>query len=376
MEKLKFVFSILPSSDGKSNVYGVTSISTSEDKIYAIPEERQGISHHKELMKTAAFNKVKNSIKKRYQTRKVWITMTEELRPIYLDEEDNLQFEDQYLEEIEQEQTATAQNRETGVFEKMFEKLLQNTQDSKQQNLKHIAEKFIIEKFTTKNMNANQWIDTFEKECLRFDVIDEGKKIEILRLFLDKSCIDWYNSMMIKLTMDSEWKIWKTKFCESFANKGWNQITYALSFKYKEGMLVDYAIRKEKMLLDMRNSIDSGTLIDLIAAGLPEHVLNRIDRETLKDTVDLFNELRKFEHMVNKKNYSNYRKYGNLKGNYKNEDKTPCKICEMLKKGIRYHPESACWFKTREDDKTKEKNIKHINNSVIEAELHETEQKN
>lgn len=376
MEKLRFEFTILPGSDGKSNICCLTSIATRENKVYVIPEEFQHVTHHKELVKTATFIKVKNSLKKRYQTRRVWITITEELKKIYLDEDDNLQFENQYLEEMEQVQSAATQSRDTGVLEKIFEKLVQDTHESKQQNLKHIAEKFVIEKFTSKNSNANQWIDTFEKECLRFDVTEDMKKIEILRLFMDKSCIDWYGSMIIKLTMDSEWKIWKNKFCESFANKGWNQITYALNFKYKDGLLVDYAIKKEKLLLDMRNTMDTGTLIDLIAAGLPEHVLNRIDRETLKDSVDLFNEMRRFEHLVNKNNNSNYKKYGNPRGNYRNEDKSPCKTCEKLNKGIRYHPESICWFKTKEDNTTKEKNIKHVNNSVIEAELHEAEQKN
>lgn len=106
------------------------------------------------------------------------------------------------------------------------------------------------------------------------------KKIEILRLFMDKSCIDWYNSMIKKLTINSEWSIWKQKFCESFANRGWSPVTYALSYKYKDGSLLDYAIRKEKLLLDMR-SIDTATLVDIIAAGLPEYILNRINRESL-----------------------------------------------------------------------------------------------
>lgn len=300
--------------------------------------------------------------------------MTEELRKVYLDEDDNLLFENQYLEEIKKEQSK--QNREAGVLEKLLEKLVQNTQDTKQVNLKNIAERFVIEKFTSKNLNANQWIDIFEKECIRFDVTEDEKKIEILRLFMDKSCVDWYSSMMLKLTMNSEWSTWKKKFCESFTNKGWNQITYALSFKYKDGSLVDYAIKKEKLLLEMRNSIDTGTLIDLIATGLPEYVLNRIDRETLQDTVDLFNEMRKLEYLINKKNTLNYKKYGNPRGIPGNEGKSPCKTCERLNKGIRYHPEHACWFKIGEGDKTKEKTIRHVNNSVIEAELQETEQKN
>ena len=50
--------------------------------------------------------------------------------------------------------------------------------------------------------------------------MEDEKKIEILRLFMDKSCADWYSSMIIKLTLNSDWTIWKNKLCESFAKAG------------------------------------------------------------------------------------------------------------------------------------------------------------
>lgn len=376
MDKLRFEFTLLPGSDGKSNILSLTSITTSDNKVYSIPEELQAISYHKEILKTAAYNKVKNSLKKRYQVRRVWITMIDELNKIYIDEDDNLQFENQYLEEINQEKNSVAYQTETGTLEKLFEKFVQNTQEAKEQNLTKIAEKFVIEKFTSKHSNANQWIDIFESECKRFDVTEDEKKIEILRLFLDKACVDWYSSMVIKLTMNSEWSTWKNKFCKSFANKGWNPVRYALFFKYKDGSLLDYAMRKEKLLLDMRRTIDTDTLVDLVAAGLPEFILNRINRETLKDTVDLFNEVSKYEHLVNKKSYMPIMKNENMRTNNRNEEKYVCKICEKLNKGSRYHPESTCWFRAKEDEKLKKNFIKHVNNSVIEAELNETNQKN
>lgn len=376
MEKLCFEFTLLPGSDGKSNIYGITSIVTKDNKVYAIPEELRPASYHKEIIKTSAFTKVKNSLVKRYQFRRVWITMTEELNKIYIDEDGNLQFCDQFLEELNQEPLTAIRQEQVGTLEKLFEKLVENTQANKHQSLKYIADKFAIEKFTSKNSNANQWIDFFEKECIRFDVISDEQKIEILRLFMDKSCLDWYSSMIIKLTMNSEWSIWKNKFCETFTNKGWNSVTYALLFRYKDGSLLDYAIRKEKLLLDMRRSIDTGTLVDLIAAGLPEFIMNKIDRETVKDTVDLFNEVSRYEHMVNKKSFLNKRINASLRTNGSNEEKRPCTICEKLSKGTRYHPEAICWFRTKDDDKAKKNFIKHVNNSMIEAELNETDQKN
>ncbi|GLV61224.1 hypothetical protein CBL_21053, partial [Carabus blaptoides fortunei] len=234
MEKLRFEFTLLPANDGKSNVYSITSIATTDNKIYAIPEELQPAGYHKEIIKTAAYNKIKNSLKKRYQIRRIWITMTDELEKTYIDEDGNLQFEDQFLEEIDKEQLPAAHPKETSTWEKILEKLMENTQANGQQSLKHVAEKFVIEKFTSKNSNAKQWIDIFEKECSRFNVTSDEKKIEIFRLFIDKSCVDWYSSMIIKLTINSEWALWKSKFCESFANKGWNPVIYALLYKYKD----------------------------------------------------------------------------------------------------------------------------------------------
>lgn len=83
--------------------------------------------------------------------------------------------------------------------------------------------------------------------------------------------------------------------------------------------------------------------------------------------MDLFNEVSKYEHMVNKKNFFGKKKDINLNTKGRNEDHKPCKICEKLKKGIRYHPEATCWFKAKEEDKEKKNFIKHVNNSVIET---------
>lgn len=44
-------------------------------------------------------------------------------------------------------------------------------------------------------------------------------------------------------------------------------------------------------------------LVDPIAPGSPEFILNRIDREILKDTEDLFNEMGKFERNLKKNKY-------------------------------------------------------------------------
>ena len=95
----------------------------------------------------------------------------------------------------------------------------------------------------------------------------------------------------------------------------------------------------------------------------------------MKDTVDLFNEVKKYKHLVNKNRTWVYRKYENKKIYSKIKERTACKTCERLNKGTCYHPEAACWFKMRDNDKFDRRSTRHVNNLVIEAELHETEQK-
>lgn len=221
----------------------VTSITTESNETFAIPEELQQIGFHKELSKLNVYNLVKNSFKKRHQIRKVWIGLTEEIQKVNIDDYCNMKFDDQNLEEITEKFATTIiiEEKDTLHFNtlQLLEKLIENTQVTREQKLKNISEKFLIEKFTSRNTNANQWVDIFEKECTHFEVKEDEKKIEILKLFMDKSCSDWYSSMIIKLKRDSEWTTWKNKFCETFANKGWIRVTYALLYKYKNSLL-DY----------------------------------------------------------------------------------------------------------------------------------------
>lgn len=50
-----------------------------------------------------------------------------------------------------------------------MEKLVENTQKSGDQCMRKISEKFVIEKFTRKNANANLWGEIFEKEVTEND---------------------------------------------------------------------------------------------------------------------------------------------------------------------------------------------------------------
>lgn len=256
-------------AEAKSNVMCITSIETPDGRIFGLPEELQQVHLHTLIVSTSGYAKIKNTLKKRHEKRRIWITLTEEIKKVYLDEEENMQFQDYILEEITTNIKPDGSTTKTSedVMTKLLEKLIESNQQIPTQTAGKIAKKFIIEKFNNKSANANQWINEFEKECTRFEIVEDKKKIEILKSFLEGACADWYGSTLMKLTIDAEWDDWKKGFCDTFANKGWTQIRYAISFKYQTGSLLDYAVKKERLLLEVKKSIDKGTLMDLIATG-------------------------------------------------------------------------------------------------------------
>ncbi|XP_073947737.1 uncharacterized protein [Choristoneura fumiferana] len=373
MEKLKFKFAVKAGEDPKTNIICITSITDVNNQTFLLPDELQPVKLHDTIIKTEAFAKVRKTLQRRHDQRQVWISMTTEISNVYIDEDGNMQFKGYLLEEAPLE--ARQQVSTTGISEEVLARILQtcaemNKDIPKPQNVRNVTDKFVIEKFTRKTSNVFQWMTIFEAECTRLGLEEDLKKIEALRLFLEDSCVDWYTSMLIKYTINSDWLIWKKSFCDTYADKGWSPVRYALLFKYRQGSLLEYAIKKERLLLEMNKTIDTPTLMDLIATGLPHYIADKIDRKTLKQTEDLFNNIRGLEHLVRKQNN------GVLgKNNEKEEKVRPCGICEKENKGIRYHPESLCWFKNI-GTRPKREYIRSVNNSELETELNQIDPKN
>ncbi|XP_043496363.1 uncharacterized protein LOC122520332 [Polistes fuscatus] len=242
MEQLQFTFTIKGTDDQKKNVLCITSIGTSNGHVYAVPDEYQPVTQHKEIMAQPIFNKIKNSLTRRHQIKRVWIDLTEELANAYLDEGGNLHIKGLFLEEILEKPEDRSQTSEQPLM-KMLEKLLEKSQIQSESTGKR-AEQFMIGRFDGRNLDADQWITSFEKECERFDISEDYKKIEILKSFMDKSAADWYSCTLLKLTIEASWEEWKRIFCKTFVSKGWSRIRYALSFRYQTGPLLDYAIKK------------------------------------------------------------------------------------------------------------------------------------
>lgn len=375
MEKLRFEFTVkAKEEDSKSNILCLTSITTPTGEVYNIPTDLQPVSTHTELIKTETFKKVKNINMKRHEKQNVWINLNDSLKKIYLDDSENVQFANLILEE-RCTQTKITSDISQGDLAKIVENFSKMESNRSKRNLNKLAEKFVLDKFTSKTNNVTQWMELFESECERLILKEDIEKIEILRLFLEGSCIDWYSSMLMKLTINSEWTNWKNNFCETYADKGWSPVKYAISFKYKNGPLLDYALKKEKLILEIDKSIHSSMLINLIAAGLPDFVTNKINRSDMNEPKDLFNEIRSLEHLVRNNIYDKEKnRFVALKN--KKEKKVACKICEEKGKKNRYHSEDSCWFKTTPNPTKEDNKIKLINNSQLEYELQEDNSKN
>ena len=216
----------------------------------------------------------------------------------------------------------------------------------KKQNKLKLVDKFSIEKFSKTTTNVSQWLNFFNKECLRLDLYTDTEKIEMLRLMLDDVCKDWYSSMLLKHTVKSDWSLWELSLKETYADKGWSPVKYAMNFKYLKGSILDYALKKERLLLEINDSIDKFLLIDIIASGLPNFITDKIDRQKLKKVNDLFNNLKGLENLIkdnnNEKNSTLTQQ--NLKKQIGKKGKNPCKICESKGKKNRFHPENLCWY--------------------------------
>lgn len=357
MEKLKFEFAVIPKPDDmKTNIYGLLSITDTQNNKYNMPKEYQPINLHQELIKDKAFEMIKKSIKKRHEKREVWINLTSEIKKVYYGD-GNMQFDEFLLEKVETEN----------------EKSTIKTEVNKKQNKLKLAEKFSIEKFSKATTNVTQWLSTFEKECERLELDSDVEKIEILRLLLDDSCKDWYITMLIKNTIESSWSIWEKSLKETYADKGWSPIRYAINFKYLKGSILDYALKKERLLLEIDNSINKNFMINMIATGLPEFITDKIDREKLKDVNDLFNSLRGLEHLI-KENHTNKNSSINnkpeLKKLWAKKENNPCKICEKKGKRNRFHLETMCWYK----NENKEDNT--LINTLLNVEISDENPKN
>ena len=169
--------------------------------------------------------------------------------------------------------------------------VLTPTEDSKP--LSTLLKDAVIKRFGSKPINAAAWIDRFEAECTRLKIPDT-RRWEGIRLFLDNTATDWYQTALTDLK-GSSWETWRNSFLDAFSQKGWASAREAFKFRFYSGSYADYAIRKLNLLVAFNPKMDELTRIAHIVTGLPFSIQEKLDRSEIETVSKLLSKLNSFE---------------------------------------------------------------------------------
>jgi len=267
----------------KTNAIRVHTIQLEGSKeTFQFPSDMQAREQHPELFATEIVKNVTKSMKTRGQYRNIKISLVKELKDIYLDEEENVCFKDQYLDEVRGNILTETTSHQAPSSEK---------------SLRTIVKDMVMEKFLGKNQDAKSFLVLFERECKRFK-IEEPRFAEILKLFLEGPAMDWFLAGLKSHGLDLPWELWKESFLETFSERGWAEISYAYNFRYINGPLLDYALRKRNLLLDTDLDLSEKSQTNFIVLGLPLHVRSRINKKDINSMNGLMSTIRQLEHLV------------------------------------------------------------------------------
>lgn len=326
-------------------------------------------------MKAAVKNLTKTG-----QYRNLCLTLNAELFALYTDTDGNFVFNNTYLDETELP-TRKPSNPD-GATDKVLENLVKRISSLSDAShttidfdLSKIEKKFNVKAFTGKE-KASDWLDTFLTECSRFKISSDEQKVACLRVFMKSGAEEWYRSAEMKLEPD-QWESWSESFLAVFGDKSWSKVVHAYNYKYLSGSLVDYALRKERLILEIEKGMTDTSRINLIVVGLPTEIRDKLDREQLKTTDQLLNRLGRYENVgQHKKDFLRDEKTVNPKSYPpKLIEKKPCGVCESRKLYNRFHPEEKCFFKNRSNprDKPYPKREINMNESVASDDNHATD---
>lgn len=332
--RLHFVSEAGP--DSRTTVVKVKTIQRlDQPEIFAFPKDKQTNIHHVQLFNNDIVKGVVKSLKSRNKYRKVVVSLNEELQSIYLDSEENMIFNDEYLDE---------------VCETIPSSQSQNIPAEK--SIRSKAKDIVLEKFDGENFNANSWLNQYLQECKRVK-ISKPEYAETLRLFLEKSALEWYKSYLREFSLNN-WEPWNNAFLETFAVQSWEEVAYAYNYKYLNGSLMEYALKKRNLLLEVDEDMSVSVQINLIVINLPKTIQDKLEKKNLVNIEDLISKLKQIGHFNEKK-----------EGNSKTEEKKPCGYCEKQGFKNRFHMENQCRLKMKVF-KNKNEGIRLVNNAELQ----------
>jgi len=116
---------------------------------------------------------------------------------------------------------------------------------------------------------------------------------------LEESAKEWYFSNLRKLSL-SQWPEWSISFLLVYADKSWSNVRFAYNYKYINGSIMEYALKKERLILDIESSMSNISRINLIFIGLPLNIQDKLDKEEITNTDLLMNRIRMYDTEYNK----------------------------------------------------------------------------
>lgn len=221
---------------------------------YVFPPEYQAKNYHPQLFSSSIVRKAANSLTK--VGHHITLTMDGET-------DLNFVFRDIYLEELEiipRRKTETETEKPSLDMERLLEIL--------QKRDKHKGEEtdFAIKQFD-RTQKATDWILEYETECKKYKIQSDEKKLKSLKKYLEKTGLVWYQTNLLK-DEEYNWEDWTAVFLKAFSNKDWSAVRYVYNFKCISGSFIEYAIEKERLILEVRRKTPEDIRVNLIVIGL------------------------------------------------------------------------------------------------------------
>ena len=272
-QKAVFHFATEADDEPRTTVIKVKTIHlVDQEEVFLFPKDKQTKDKHTQLFGLEIVKDVVKGLKVRGKFRNIKVTLTDELLSIYQDEEGHVTFHDEYLDEAPPRSPRphdALAGRPTRV----------------------LAKEIVLDIFNGKNHNASTWMKSFVLECSRVG-IEQTKYAETLRIFLSDSALDWFNVYINQHTLAEEWNSWKNSFIDTFESQSWDEVEYAYQYKFLNGFLLDFALKKRSLLLEVDPELTINSQINLIVIALPKFIQSRLDKNLLKKVEDLMASLK------------------------------------------------------------------------------------
>ena len=344
---LRFKFNFKPAKDGIL----VNTITKDDEEFYGFSHAMRHSDNHPELF---TYSAILNGVKGIAKERNLWVTLKEEHASLYTDTDGNFRFKKMYLDETEnpkmnknqidkksepskddtwkenfllkmkclEDQLATAKLKNDEIQTNTTTSNAQNEAD----NWMWIEKRLLIEKFDCRQ-DGKTWLESLETEFERLKVEDERVKVKVLGSWVDDKANEWYMAKKQVFGV-ADWTKYKESFEAVFGCSGWSKSRWAYNIRFVTGSIHEYALKKQRLLIEDMPSIQDEVLVKLIVFGLPEFVQVKLDKSIIKTPDKLLNELSNFE------NVKIVRRFEDKTKNTERKPFTGRRFCKACK---RYH---------------------------------------